>query len=40
VPQEGDRRGALDGFRAAYELVPEYDPYRKAYERLLQQVKK
>ncbi|MGD1154310.1 MAG: hypothetical protein ABSA41_00605 [Terriglobia bacterium] len=32
---KGDRQGAQEEFRAAYELNPQNPDYRKAYERLV-----
>ena len=39
LEKKGDRQGALEEYRAAYQLDPNTPPYRRAYERLLQQGK-
>ena len=38
LEKNGDRRGALEEFRAAYMLDPKNALYKRDYERLLQKV--
>jgi len=39
LEKQGDRQGAFEEYRAAYQLDPNTLPYRRAYERLSQQIK-
>jgi Flp pilus assembly protein TadD len=38
LENKGDRRGALEEYRAAYMLDPKDPTYKQDYERLLQQL--